>query len=282
MPAFDVLAVTMTGELCDCFETRREGVRFITDAVEATAGSSSVWVWLSEGTFARPDQVRRWPLRAAASNWLALATFAGRFASQNCAILLDIGSTTTDIIPLLNGSPVPVGRADTARLRTRELVYTGVRRTPLCALLCETAAAEVFATTRDAYVVLGDLPEDPQDCDTANGRPATKAAAHARLARMLCADSETCPEAETLSLAEEVRARQVQLIQDAVRAVSATLPCPAVRTILSGSGEFLARRVCEAPAHCLSLAEILGSEISTAACAYAVAVLAAERPLHGK
>src|SRR5262249_28582161 len=146
LPNADLLAVTMTGELCDCFATKREGVHAILEAVEQVAGSRPVWVWLNDGRLVRPAVARAEPLRAAAANWLALATFAGRLAPVGPALLIDVGSTTTDIVPLCDGRPVPRGRTDPERLGCGELLYTGVRRTPLCALLGATAAAELFAT----------------------------------------------------------------------------------------------------------------------------------------
>ncbi|HZU35347.1 MAG TPA: hydantoinase/oxoprolinase family protein, partial [Gemmataceae bacterium] len=134
-PPADRLAVTMTGELCDCFETKRQGVATILDAVTAVAGERRVSIWCTDGRFRDLAAARNEPLKVAAANWLALATFAGRYASSGTALVIDIGSTTTDIVPLVQGRPVPRGRTDPERLRTNELVYTGVRRTPLCALL---------------------------------------------------------------------------------------------------------------------------------------------------
>src|SRR5262249_19107113 len=148
----------------------------------------------------------------AAANWLALATFAGRFAPEGPALLLDIGSTTTDIVPLLNGKPIPRGRTDPERLRFHELIYTGVRRTPLCALLRPEVAAELLGTTLDAKLVLDAIAEDENDCDTADGRPTTKAAAHARLARMICADLETSTEDERRKLARRAMQRQAYYV----------------------------------------------------------------------
>ncbi|MFL6120051.1 helix-turn-helix domain-containing protein, partial [Actinophytocola sp.] len=100
-------------------------------------------------------------------------------------------STTTDVIPLIDGRPVPAARTDPARLQSGELVYTGIRRTPVCALLGDLGAAEFFATTHDVYLILGMTPADPADRDTADGRPATLECAHARLARMVCGDAES-------------------------------------------------------------------------------------------
>ncbi len=191
MPPFDALAVTMTGELCDCFESRRQGVHVILDAVTAIAGPSPIRVWRNDGYFVDVSVARETPLQVASANWLALATFAGRYAPKGPALLIDIGSTTTDVIPLVDGRPRPKGRTDQERLWSSELVYTGVRRTPLCAFVGFRIAAELFATTLDAYLLLGYIPEDAMDANTADGRPATKAYAEARIARMFCADVET-------------------------------------------------------------------------------------------
>jgi (4-(4-[2-(gamma-L-glutamylamino)ethyl]phenoxymethyl)furan-2-yl)methanamine synthase len=284
-PAYERLAVTMTGELCDCFETRRQGVHAILDAVEQAAEGRAVQVWLTDGTFGTLSSTRAAPMPAAAANWLALATYAGRFAATGPALVVDVGSTTTDLVPLLDGAPVPRGKTDRDRLQHRELVYTGVRRTPLCALLGEAAAAELFATTLDAYILLGELPEDATDRSTADGRPATQAAAHARLARMLCADYETFSREEAQQLAREIRDRQTQLLRRALEEVARHLPAPAGTIILAGSGEFLAKRALQlTPAwkgQTCSLTTEQGPELSAAACAYAVAVLAAEQGSDG-
>jgi probable H4MPT-linked C1 transfer pathway protein len=280
-PPYDLLAVTMTGELCDCFESKRQGVLAILDAVAAAAGSTPVRVWLTEGRLVDLGGARSAPLLAAASNWLALATFAGRFAPRGPALLIDVGSTTTDVVPLLDGRPVPRGRTDPERLSCGELVYTGVRRTPLCALLGWRGAAELFATTLDAYTLLGRTPEDPADCDTADGRPATRANAEARLARMICADLETSTPREREEVAQRAHLRQVMGLEGSIECVAGRLPQPPESVILSGAGEFLARAALpgqQVVPTCpvVSLGERLGPEVSKAACAYALAVLAAE------
>src|SRR5689334_5726533 len=101
------VAVTMTGELCDCFATRREGVRHILDAVAAVVARDTVSVYRTDGRFSDWHEACAEPLSVAASNWLALASFAGRFAATGSALLVDIGSTTSDLIPLRDGVPVP-------------------------------------------------------------------------------------------------------------------------------------------------------------------------------
>jgi probable H4MPT-linked C1 transfer pathway protein len=286
MPDADTLAVTMTGELCDCFETKRQGVHCILDAVEAVAGKRQVRVWRTDGKLTDVAAARAAPLKTAAANWLALTTYVGRFASEGPALLIDIGSTTTDMVPLSGGRPVPQGRTDPERLRRHELVYVGVGRTPLCAILGVGGAAEFFATTLDVFLLLGSVPEDANERGTADGRPATRAAAHARLARMLCADVETCNPADTKKLADRVLLKLVHHLTFAVEHVAGRLPAPPRTVVLAGSGEHLAELVLREQTSfpmptVVSLAERLGPAVSHAACAYALAVLAAEQA-HGK
>jgi probable H4MPT-linked C1 transfer pathway protein len=290
VPAYDGLAVTMTAELCDCYETKRAGVNAVLDAVEAVADGLPVSVWRCDGRFGSVAEARAEPLLAAASNWLATATLAARQAPRGPALLIDVGGTTTDIIPLLDGRPIPRGRTDPARLASGELVYAGARRTPVCALLRSVAlsigecgvAAELFATTHDAYLALGRAAPDPEDIFTADGRPATAAFARDRLARVICGDRDTVPPADIDRIARAVADAQAALVRSAVQRVAATLPSPPTAAIICGSGEFLAADVLASgvlgvgPLRVIRLSESLGPELSAVAPAYAVAVLAAE------
>ncbi|HUQ71970.1 MAG TPA: hydantoinase/oxoprolinase family protein [Planctomycetaceae bacterium] len=139
-------------------------------------------------------------------------------------------------------------------------------------------AAELFATTLDAYLLLGDIAEDVSDTETANGRAATVAFAHDRIARMVCGDREEVSREQAMQLATFFAATQQQHIAGAVRTVLARQPASAATVIVSGSGEFLARRVAASipelsAATVISLTDELAPEIATAACAYAVAQL---------
>ncbi len=292
MPSADRVAVTMTGELCDCFRTKAEGVRTILHAVLDVFLDRPIRVWTTDGSFQDPFDVIQHPQSAAAANWLALATLAARLTPIGPAVLIDIGSTTADIIPLREGVPVPRGRTDTDRLRTGELVYVGVKRTPVCALATTLLhrgeptglAAELFATTRDIYLTLGDLDPDPDDNDTADGRPATLEASRDRLARMVGADREEFTEADARDFARHAdQAIMARLVESADRAGRAAIGEPPRAAIISGSGEFLARRFAECVVSpggpIVSLKQTWGPGASDAACAYALTILAAEEPL---
>jgi (4-(4-[2-(gamma-L-glutamylamino)ethyl]phenoxymethyl)furan-2-yl)methanamine synthase len=173
---------------------------------------------------------------------------------------------------------VPVGRTDTDRLRSGELVYTGAKRTPVCALLPLETAAEWFATTNDVYVMLCHLPEDPLNTATADGRPMTRVHAHARLARMLGGDGDLIPVRRTHEFAMRAAEAQRRRIKDAVISYLGRTGQMPRTLVFSGSGDFIARATVDEcfPMHRVSLADRLGSAVSEAAPAYAVAVLLSE------
>ncbi|WP_422925284.1 hydantoinase/oxoprolinase family protein [Singulisphaera sp. PoT] len=288
-PRVDRVALTMTAELCDCYPTKSFGVIAVLDAVKEAFPDLPIEVWGIDGAFHDHASVKRTPLIAAASNWVALATYAARLVPEGPGILIDVGTTTTDLIPLSDGRPAARGRTDTDRLQTGELVYAGIRRTPVCALATELPhrgkptglAAEFFATTQDVYLTLGSIPPDPKDSATADGRPATLAAARHRLARMVGADNDGFSEADALAFSRAADECLLSRLQAAVdRACLGTVGRPR-SAVVSGSGEFLARdlarRILEPGGTIIGLREAWGAVASVAGCAYALLALARER-----
>ncbi len=286
----DVLAVTMTAELADCFRTKQEGVDRILDAVERSARGAAVYVWQTGAEFVTPEDARDIPLLVAAANWHALATWVGRLAPEGESLLIDIGTTTCDIIPLSHGVPVPQGLTDRDRLLAGELVYSGVRRTPICALLKSLpyrgadcpVAAELFASTLDAYLILDAIEEEATNLETANGRAATKEEARDRLARMVCSDATEFTSEDALVAARHIADVQQKQIASAVGQVLSRTDNPCHRLLLSGEGIFLAERVANQEPRLknlpvIRLNDIFDRSVSNAACAVAVAKLAQER-----
>ena len=258
---------------------------------------SPVLVWTTEGRFVSASEAGEQPMQVAAANWHALATWVGRYLlgsdpsslnPHSSALLIDIGTTTTDIIPLVDGRPNARGLTDVERLQTGELSYSGVKRTPLCAIAHAVPfrdgycplAAELFATTLDAYLLLGDIAEDAEGLETANGKPATKVAAHDRLARMLCGDRNEVSFDEAVEIARFLADVQRQRLAGSLERVASQLPGPCQTVVVSGSGAFLARRLVAenrrtATANIISLDDQLSPGIAEAACAHAVAQLLA-------
>ena len=289
-PASLHLAVTMTGELADCFATKAEGVKFILEAVRTAADNRHTRVYLCDGRMVTPQVASMHPHLAAASNWHALASFALRFAHDETSLLIDIGSTTTDLIPLVSGKVAAIGTSDTTRLLNDELVYTGVERTPVCGLVSQVPyhgkncpiAVEFFATTYDVYLLLQQLPENPLDLRTADNCPATKKHARIRMGRMIAADEQEFNHRDAIAIAEAVAEAQLRRIAQAAKRIMARLANPPQSYILSGAGEFLAAKVVEelpAVKRVVRLSQELGALASKCAPAHALAVLA--REAHG-
>ena len=129
----------MTGELADCFTTKAVGVGHIVQAVTVAAGHRPVALYRINGELISPPDAIREPLSVAAANWHALASFVCRFVKRDAGLLIDIGSTTADVIPLIDGRPKTAGLTDVERLLSGELVYTGVERSPVCRRGCTLA-----------------------------------------------------------------------------------------------------------------------------------------------
>ncbi len=278
LPSPESVAVTMTAELSDVFRTKREGVGFVLDAVE-TVSRAPVRVFTTAGEFVDPATARASPLDAAASNWVATAMLVGRFVPD--ALLVDIGSTTTDVIPVTGGRVAALGRTDPERLLAGELVYTGVLRTNVAAIVRRVplrggecpVASELFAVSGDVHVLLGSLAPDDYTCPTPDGRPPTPEFAGERLARVVCADGEMLGAGEIRVIAAAVAEAQVEEIAAALDRVSRRLVRPAP-VITTGLGAFLARRAAErAGMPVKDLADVLEVEVGTVAPAVAVAWL---------
>jgi probable H4MPT-linked C1 transfer pathway protein len=277
------MAVTMTAELADCFATKREGVASVLDAFGAAFPAAALHVFGIDGHFRSAAEARRRPLKVAAANWMATATLVSEHWRD--ALLIDVGSTTTDIIPIVAGRVVARGRTDPGRLRSGELVYTGLLRTPVSAVVgwvpfrgrrCRVAA-EHFAIAADAHLWLGRIDAAEYSCEPPDGRGRSREEAASRLARVICADMEMIGEDDVTVIARHVAAAQTRQIASGVRQVLRRLGATAPRTVvIAGSGILLAREAAaESGLAVCGLDSRLGSAAARAAPAAAVAHLLA-------
>lgn len=245
-------AITMTGELSDVFESRRQGVRSLVGLMQQKLGDQQLAVYAGRNGFRAPADAVERPLDVASANWHATASFIAFHDPE--ALLVDVGTTTTDLIPIAKGEVATVGYKDGERLASGELVYTGVVRTPVMAIThsapfpegIQSLAAERFATMADAYRMTGDLPEDADPYPSADGRGKTKELSAARLARMTGYDFEDAEMFEWESLARFLASRQLYLLATAARGITdrdvLTAEAPVVG---AGIGRFLARSLAE-------------------------------------
>ena len=240
-------AVTLTAELSDVFAGRAAGVRAILAAVSTALDRMPYRVLDTSGDLLTGAAARRAPLRVASANWMAPALVAARRAPRG--VLVDVGSTTTDIVPFASGRPRPEGTDDRRRLMTGELVYSGALRTPPAALAatvplhggeCRTIP-EYFTQMADVYVILGLLRPRDYAAATPDGRGRERAACVARLARLVGAEPRDLAPREVGAIAAHLMERQVESIAAAIRGVAARSGCGrATLAVVCGAGRFLA------------------------------------------
>ena len=189
-----VHAVTMTGELCDSFLDRQTGVECIANAISTKLDPSRVALYGLGNSWRELHDLEGAAADIASANWYASASFVAKYCSD--AIVMDLGSTTLDIIPIVDSKIATKGRDDFSRLKYRELVYTGIVRTPLSSIVRALPfegdmiplAAECFATSADVYRSLNLLPEHADLYAAADGGEKSKQGSARRLFRMIGRD----------------------------------------------------------------------------------------------
>ncbi len=220
----DAVGVCMTAELVDAYKTKREGVIDIAKKSKESFSVPTGFIGLNgvlsfEEVTGRPDEV-------AAANWIATAKIASRI-DENC-IMIDTGSTTTDIIPIKNGSECAKGRSDMERLKTGELVYSGTLRTNLAAIVDKVplggefvrVSSELFAISADVQMVLGNIKEEDYTCSTPDGAGKSKEDCMRRISRVICGDLDMLSKSDIENIATYIYHRQAEKVAEALSEVS--------------------------------------------------------------
>ena len=242
-------AVTMTGELADVFPDRFTGVARIVELATAALGPDARF-WMGRRGFGdAAEAAARWE-DVASANFLASATLAA--ARWGEGLLIDMGSTTTDIVPFKAGVDAAHGLTDGDRLRSGELVYTGLTRTPVMAVVTrerfqgawQTLARDPFATMADVRRVLGELPDGVDQHATADGRGTSVAESRARLARCFGRDVQEGDAADWAVSAGLIAEEQLASILEGCRQVlGAAALAPNAPVIAAGIGTEVAGEI---------------------------------------
>ncbi|CAL1241289.1 hydantoinase/oxoprolinase family protein [Candidatus Methylocalor cossyra] len=244
-------AITMTGELADIFPDRTTGVLALVRMMIDHCPPDTVAVFTGSGEFLQAEAVQAKDAPAIASaNWLASGLWVATRLPE--ALLVDIGSTTTDLVPIWDRQPRPRGFTDGERMGFDELLYTGVVRTPVMAVVERAplegtwvgVMAEQFATMADVYRLTGELPEQADQLPAADGRGKTPTDSARRLARMFGRDGLSAALERWRRVAWYVRERQLMRLHAGVECqLSRGLLGPAAPLVGAGSGRFLVREL---------------------------------------
>lgn len=218
-------AVTTTGELADVFSSRREGVARLARLMTQCLSPGAVSLYAGPLGFVAAAAAEANASAIASANWHASAAMVARRLDH--ALVVDMGSTTTDIVPVVAGKVAARGYSDMSRLAEGELVYTGLTRTFVMAMAGRVPFAgrwvplmnEYFASSADVHRILGELDEAADQHPAADGRDKTVGASMARLARMVGCDAADASDDQWTGLAAWLAEAQLRAIEDAARQV---------------------------------------------------------------
>jgi (4-(4-[2-(gamma-L-glutamylamino)ethyl]phenoxymethyl)furan-2-yl)methanamine synthase len=281
-------AITMTGELSDLFQSRAEGVTTLVDRLVAETGGKARF-WLGRRGFADAETARAHPVETGSVNFAATARIVA--AIRPDALLVDMGSTTTDIVAIVAGSPRINGWTDAERLASGELVYAGLTRTSVMSVATRAPfagrwqglAREHLATMADVYRVLGRLPDGLDQHATADGRDKSVEESLGRLARLFGRDAGEAPADAWRAAAAFIAETELALILDGCRQVLSANPDlgPPI-VVAAGIGQpEIANLAARLGPPCLAFGPLIGADgpVATAATHHAPAVAVA-RLLH--
>ncbi|MFX1379564.1 MAG: hydantoinase/oxoprolinase family protein [Promethearchaeota archaeon] len=220
----DHYAITITAELSDAFQTKREGIHTILNALTKVFRKDKLRFITNECHFIDFNIAKSKYFSIAAANWASTALFLGKFVPE--CILIDAGSTTIDIIPILNSIPVPQGKDDISRLMNHELIYTGGLRATIPSITHHVfyknknirISFENFALISDVHRILNNITENEYINDTADNRSKSLEDSYARLSRIICMDIETISKEALDLIANFIYQKQLEIITREIRA----------------------------------------------------------------
>jgi len=285
----DGLGVTMTAELSDAYTTKREGVRQILTNVKKAFPHTLIHVLNNDAELEPIDAALEEPLRVAAANWAATGWLVAQWI-KDC-VVVDVGSTSSSIIPVLAGRVAAKGKTDLDKLICGELVYTGSLRTNVAAIAQSVpikgavagVASELFALSADVHLALGNITEKQYTCETADGRGKSLPEALARLARVVCADTEMLTTQEIINMAKYIYDKQVTQVAEGLAKVYSYTKKQApseVPVAVTGLGkDFIARKAAEkiGVESIVDLGTLMQTDVAIATPAFGVVLMTASK-----
>jgi probable H4MPT-linked C1 transfer pathway protein len=285
----DCVGVTMTAELSDAFQTKREGVNQILSCVSQVFQNTPVYVLDVEAKLISIADAKSEPLSVAGANWVATGWLVAQYI-KNC-VIIDVGSTSTSIIPIIEGRISAAGKTDLEKLINGELVYTGCLRTNVAAIVNSIplregfarVASELFAQSGDVHMILDNITAKEYTAETADGRGKTKNAAMARLARVVCADTEMLTEQEIVQIARYIHDRQIEQVAEGLSQVYSRIKSPKnaqVPAVITGIGrDFIARNAAQKISidEIIDLGKLIRNDVVTSSPAVGVALMVANK-----
>jgi len=163
----------MSGEMCDIFLNRKKGVKEILSLFSKRSFGN--YIYTSNNGIIPIQKFEDFRF-VASMNWHIIASYIKSIGKNIIAI--DLGSTTTDIILIKNNKCINIRTDDCSGLKSSELLYTGILRTPTFSVTKYInynnqkyhLIPEFYSTMGDIYRLLGVISLRDDYSDTADGR----------------------------------------------------------------------------------------------------------------
>ena len=200
-----LMGITMTGELCDNFLNREDGVKKI---IGCTQKIKCLKYFFTNNK----DRFKKKPShkQVASMNWLATAEFISKKITNG--LIVDFGSTTIDLILIKNKKCANIFFDDFNRINNSELIYTGCTRTPIFGITNQVILKkkiyniipEFFSNTADLYRAIKILPDDLDLYESADGKNKSRTNSLRRVARNFGLDYNTGNKSLILKLCKKL------------------------------------------------------------------------------
>ena len=239
--------VAMTGEMVDIFTSRDEGLKEIMRVVLEQVASKQHVKFFSRDGLVSHEQALLNTDSIASANWIASGHCVSK--KNDNVVFVDMGSTTTDVLSIKDGILNLNGLTDFERLRSGELVYTGVVRTCVNTI-CQRIPykgdliplmAEYFSMSADVYRILGWLPAHADYGNTMDGQAKDKTSSMRRLARMIGEDYREKDQQEWVSVAKYIADQQMEMVNSNLLKHCQDQPI----IVAAGVGRFLVEKIAE-------------------------------------
>ncbi len=244
---------TMTAELTDIFRDRDSGVKALIHFLSDYFDEEQYLLYSGKKGLIKASHADAHVSDIASANWHATASFVAQHT--DAGILIDIGSTTTDIIPFESGQAINTSYTDYERLRHNELVYTGITRTPVMAVVnkmlhegqWQNITAENFSTMADIYRLTGELNEQDDMMSAADNAGKTRSDSARRLLRMVGLDLHNENDINSaVDMAKQVVVAQLEHVNESLtKVLSASEVKETCCLIASGAGYFMVPKLAE-------------------------------------
>jgi probable H4MPT-linked C1 transfer pathway protein len=283
----DGIGVTITAELSDSYFTKKEGIHHVLDSVTDVFGDVPTFVLDVEANLLSVKDALEAPYKVASANWIATGWMISQ-SIKNC-IVVDVGSTTTSVIPIIDGKITAKGRTDLEKLQNGELVYSGSLRTNIATIVdfipvrgrMTRVSSELFAQSGDVHLILNNIGKGDYNVETCDDRGKTKRESMARMARVVCADIDMLTEEEIMKMAQFVYDKQIEQIAGGLNQVSEQIK-PSIHKklnlVVTGLGRnFLARKAAEKAGFkkLIDLKNYVGTESAIGSPSIGVAIMVA-------